>query len=309
MSTRDYYEILGLRRNATPDEIKQAYRTLAKRYHPDRNPDTPEATTRFKEVQEAYEVLNDSEKRSFYDRHGHASPQADSHVGEWRTAPGGQRAYTSGGPGMEFDIEDLLRGMGGVGDLFGNRGKQRPGAPQADLDVHTEARVSFEQALNGTTVEFKLSATRGQPETVHVKVPAGVEDGQVIRLRGKGSAGKRGQRGDVLIKCRVGSHAFFRREKADIHLDLPISPFEAMLGAQVEVPTLDGRTTVTVPPLTASGAKLRLRNKGILLANQRGHQILHVQIVPPHNLDPDELAELRGLQERIDHHPRADLWS
>lgn len=322
MAERDYYEILGVSKDASDDEIKKAYRSKAKQYHPDRNPDDRNAEAKFKEVQEAYEVLKDKQKRSLYDRYGHSGSSDQTHAGEWRTAPGGQRVYTwSGGEGAPGGFEDILRnfGMGGgFEDLFGGarsspRGRRRTArpaeSPPLNLDLQTTAEISFDDAIHGAELSLTLSDPRGGQQTLNVKVPPGVKDGQVIRLRGKGSQGPDGRRGDVLITCRVGPHPYFIREDMDIVLEVPVTVTEATLGAKIEVPTLDGRSIVTIPPGTASGTRLRLKNKGVRRARseERGHQYLVIKIVPPKQLSPEQRRLLQSLHDVLTDDPRAGL--
>jgi DnaJ-class molecular chaperone len=317
MAKRDYYEVLGVSRDASDDQIKRAYRERAKRFHPDRNRNDKDATAKFREVQEAYEVLKDQEKRKLYDQFGHKGFEAGTHAGEWRTAPGGQRVYTStGGGGFDFDlgdIEDLLRGAGsGVADFFSGAGRRRgrrSAQPSPDLDVRTDLRLTFEEALHGKEVDLKLSREDGSSQTLTVKIPPGVADGQTIRVRGKGASAD-GSMGDVLITCRVGVHPYFRREEADIYLDVPLTITEATLGAKIDVPTLEGRTTVTVPPGTASGAKLRLKGKGVRRGNatEAGDQLLVIRIVPPKELMPEQKELLERLRTSLRDDPRRALW-
>lgn len=318
MGNRDLYEVLGVSKSATGAEIKRAYRDKAKKYHPDHNPNDKSAEEKFIEAQEAYEVLKDKDKRATYDRIGHAGLGAGTHAGEWRTAPGGQRVYTwsgSEGPAAGFgDIEDLLRGFGsGVSDFFGAGGgtQRRARAPQPplNLDITTDVRVAFLDAIAGTSADLRLSSGDGHHQTISFKVPPGVKNGQTIRLKGKGSMGPRGERGDLLIHCKVAPHEYFRREEFDVYLDLPISVTEASLGAKIEVPTLDGKTTVTVPPGTPSGAKLRLKGKGVRdpKTDRIGHQFLLIRIVPPKEPDDGQKKLLEELQASLDEDPRSDL--
>ncbi|HNQ24793.1 MAG TPA: J domain-containing protein [Phycisphaerae bacterium] len=300
MPQRDFYEVLGLAKTASPEEIKRAYRSLAKKYHPDRNPNDPSAERSFKEVQEAYSVLGNTEKRAQYDQFGRVG------VGEWTTEPTGERMYTWGGGtriSME-DLEDLFSMFGTAGggggerssgffDQFfgaspggaGTRTRRRPAAqPARGADRETPVEVSFEQAVRGATVAVRLKRTGGRTETVDVRIPPGVEDGQRIRLRGQGQAGRDGgPPGNLILVISVRPHPYFTRRGADIYLDVPISVSEAALGAHVEVPSLDGRSTVTIPPGTSSGTKLRLRGRGGPKPASAGHgdQYIVIQIVPP----------------------------
>ncbi len=318
MAKRDYYDILGVSKKASAAELKRAYREKAKEYHPDRNAGNKDAEAKFKEVQEAYEVLKDTNKRAMYDRVGHTGIGPGTHAGEWRTAPGRQRVYTwDGGQSGGFDMggfEELLRNFTGGGGGFEDPSRGGPSRrataaePPVDLDITTDARISFEQAIHGTTIELQLTDDSGRKQSLSVKIVPGVREGQTIRLKGKGSTDGRSRKGDVRITVRVSPHEYFRREGFDIHLDVPVTVTEATLGAKIDVPTLDGPTTVTVPPGTPSGAKLRLKDKGVLnpKTKQRGHQYLNVQIVPPKNLSDEQKQLFEKIQSAGPHDPRAD---
>ena len=323
MAKRDYYEVLGVKRGVDDASLKKAYREKAKQYHPDRNKDDNTAEAKFKEVQEAYEVLRDPKKRQMYDQFGHEGFGQGTHAGEWRSAPGGQRVYTwpGGGTGAGGfgDLEELLRGFGmgggvhgggGFSDFFqqgaGPRRRQTRTAPAPDLDLKTDINITFEQAIHGTEIELQLTDGSGSKQSLSVKVPAGVNEEQTIRLRGQGSHGPGNQRGDVLIRVHVSPHRYFTRTGDDIELDLPISVTEAMLGAKVDLPTLDGMTTVTIPPGTAGGSKLRLKDKGLMnqKTKQRGHQYLLINIVPPKKLSESQQSLVQQLAETLQDNPR-----
>ncbi len=312
MAERDYYEVLGVAKSASDAELKRAYRAKAKKYHPDHNPDNPAAEQKFKEVQEAYEVLKDKEARSKYDRFGHSGFAPGTHAGEWRSAPGAQRVYTWSGSeaaGIDFGgMEDLLRGFGG--GFGGGSPRRAPAAqPPVDLDIRTDAHIAFDDAISGTTIEMQLTDGDGSRQTLSVKIPRGVRNGQTIRLRGKGSSTTDGRRGEVLITVRINPHKYFRRDDDDIFLDLPLNVAEAALGATVEVPTLDGPTAVTIPPGTAGGTKLRLKAKGV--ANQktgrRGHQYLVIHIVPPKELSDEQRQWFEKIRDSLGDNPRSSL--
>lgn len=353
MAERDYYEVLELPRNASPDQIKSAYRKLAKKYHPDRNRGDKSAETRFKEIHEAYEVLNDPSKRRAYDQFGHAGVRGGGPAGGaggwrpgpgaggWRQATGGPRVHTwsSGGPGgTEVPIEDLedlfsIFGGGGGGqpaggspfeDLFGRMGRRggtrrvRPGAtaeaaPAAGRDAEHEVTLRFEEAIRGVQMNLRISREGGGEETASVKIPPGVRDGQRIRVRGKGQPGVAGGApGDLYIVCRVQPHPYFRRVDNDIYLDLPLSLTEAALGTKVEIPTLEGKTVLTVPPGTPSGAKLRLKDRGVKPPGgaPRGHQYAVVRIVPPKKLTPEQTRLLEQLRATGEDSPRRNIeWA
>jgi len=327
MAKRDYYDILGVKRGATEDEIKSAYRKLAKRYHPDRNKGDKSAEAKFKEVQEAYDVLSDKTKREQYDRFGFVG-EGIPEGAQWRAGPGGSysRVYTSGPGGIEFDLgdlEDLFGGGEGFGGIFarfrhprGNdRRARRAAAPRGrGEDVEHEVSLDFWQAIHGTTLEIQLSRPgtwgQSQAEKITVRIPAGIQSGQRVRVRGKGQASPTGgSPGDLYIVCRVQSHPYFKRIGNDIYIDVPISITEACLGARVEMPVIDGTTTVTIPPCTASGKKLRLKGKGVMdpKTKVRGDQYAVVRIVPPPTLSEREKTLLKELQALSGFDPRAEL--
>ena len=320
---QDYYKTLGIGRGASEDQIKRAYRRLAKQYHPDRNKGDKTAAERFKQVREAYEILSDRDKRAMYDRFGRVD------VGAGAT-PGGGRAYRwsgSGGPGgTEFDIGDLEdlfgQGAGGrssVADVFesffrtGERGPRgargRRYAEAQGADVEHEVQLSFEQAIHGTVLQLTRTGPEGD-QTIQARIPPGVGDGQRIRLRGKGQPGMGGgSPGDLYIRCRVRPHRYFRREGSDIYLDVPIGVDEAALGAKVTIPTIDGPTTVTVPPGTSSGTRLRLKGKGVRHAKtgQRGDQYAVVKIGLPKQLTEEQRQLFEQLRRTLAENPRQGL--
>ena len=332
MSNGDYYETLGVPHDASADVIKRAYRELAKKYHPDRNPDNPQAEQRFKQVQEAYNTLKDPDKRAQYDQFGKVG------VGEWTTDPRGQRVYEWGG-GTRVSVEDLeslfsmfggggggqagrggrggsifeqFFGGGSSGGRAGTRGRQRPPRPASQPPTRGQnqehrIRIGFEQALRGATVTMKLTQSDGQTETIDVKVPAGVEDGQKIRVRSKGMPGQHGgPAGDLLLTCEIEPHPYYTRQGGHLYVDVPVSIFEATLGGKIEAPTPNGLTTVTLPPGTASGTKLRLRGQGAPVRGQGdpGDLYVVVQIVPPKTVDDELRGELEQLRDRHSHNPR-----
>ncbi|MBU0637968.1 MAG: J domain-containing protein [Planctomycetes bacterium] len=305
MTKKDPYKILGVSGNATQDEVKRAYRQLAKKYHPDRNPNDGSAEANFKEVQAAYEVLGDPQRRAQYDRFGAGGPAPDIH--NW--ASGGASPF-----------EDMRVDFGGIGDLtsvfeqFFSRGGARPRrrstARQAQprgADLEHVVELSFEEAARGTTRDVLLTAggTGAQPERIEIRIPAGVNDGQRIRVKGKGQEGP-GGRGDLMIRCRIRAHAYFRRDGHDILLNLPLTLTEAALGTKVEIPTLDGPAVVTVPPGTSSGTKLRLRGKGV--RDQRsgdvGDLFAVVRIIAPRRLSTRARELLEQLRDEVDEQPR-----
>lgn len=334
MAKRDYYEVLGVSRGASEDEIKRAYRKLAKQYHPDRNPGNPKAEAKFKEVQEAYEVLSDKSRRSQYDQFGFAGRGAGPAGGGWQPGPGGQRVYTwsqtPGGADIPIeDIEDLFGAFnigggregaaGGIFDqIFGRRGpgkrarasRIRPENEVQDLEHHLQ--LTFEQAIRGAVLEIDVDRESSSREHLKVRIPPGVNEGQRIRLRGKGRRAADGTAaGDLYIVCHVQPHAYFARQGNDLFLDVPLTIAEATLGAKVEIPTLDGPTRLTIPPGTPSGAKLRLRGKGVTdpKTQQRGDQYAVVRIVPPKRLTNEQRELIERFQgiSGAGENPRADI--
>lgn len=314
MAKKDYYQVLGVSRTATAEEIRKAHRKLARQYHPDMNKSNPAATERFKEVQEAYDVLSDAEKRRMYDQFGHADPRATGvppgaadpfeafrragggAQGGWRRADTGVGAQDFNIPGGFASIFEELFGHGrpehatAAGyDPYGPEVE----APASNLDVEHTIHLTFEQAALGTKLPLRLESG-GTSETIEVKVPPGVTDGTRVRVRGKGRSGPRG-RGDLFIVYRVASHPVFRREGYDVYCDAAVSVYDALLGGKVTVPTLEGDVTLTVPAGTSSGAKLRIRGRGIAHGSERGNQYAVVKVVVPKDLSP----EARALVERL----------
>jgi DnaJ-class molecular chaperone len=313
MSQRDYYETLGVSRSASADEIRKAYKKLARQFHPDANTDDPGAQKKFAEITEAYEVLGTDEKRKKYDQFGHNW----SKVGD---GPGGS-PFGGGGGGAQFDLNDILGGMfggggGGGGNPFGGGspfgGGRRQTRAQKGQNVEAEIRVPFQVGVAGGEHELTLQ-TSGKPERLTVKIPAGIDDAGKVRLAGQGHPGHGGgAAGDVIVTVRVSAHPWFRREGKNLLIDVPITPSEAALGAKVEVPTLsDGTVVLTIPAGTSSGAKMRLRGKGVpdRKAGQPGDQLVAIKIVTPKDLS-DEAAELfQKLMEAAPQNPRDGQWT
>lgn len=332
MKARSHYETLGVSRDASSEEIKRAYRKLARTYHPDRNPGDGDAEERFKEVGKAFEVLSDPTKRKLYDelgddaeRIGYDPDKAETYR-RWANQSAGRGGGGKGGLGI--DLEDLFGGGFDAGFDFGGRGRPAREGPSAGADVTTRVHIGFEEAVKGGTRQIRLkkpvacktchgegrapgarptscahcggkgrvqvsqahlqlavpcpacSGTgRGEPPAcsacggrgaveddvrLDVKIPPGVKDGQKIRLGGQGAPGKRGGApGNLLITVSVAEHPYLRREGRDLYIDVPLTVPEALLGAEIEVPTLEGKVSLKVPPGTQSDAKLRLRGKGV----------------------------------------------
>lgn len=315
--SKDLYAILEVARDASEDEIRTSYRRLARRHHPDVNPGDREAEERFKAVSEAYSVLSDPDKRRNYDEFGEASLDSGFDADAARRAQEEFGARFGGGAGR-FDaeqfsfggLEDILSGLfrGGGGGAGGHAQFRARGS-----DVEAELELDFLEAARGCEKRLNLARPRAdggvQQDTVTVRIPPGVEDGGRIRLRGKGGEGIGGApAGDLFARVRVRPHPVFRREGLDLHLTLPITVSEAIRGAQVDVPTLDGRATVTVPPGTDGGSRLRLRGKGVERNGRSGDLYAVVQIRVPKKLDDAGRAALDRLAESDTADPRKELF-
>jgi len=356
---RDYYEVLGLRKGATDDEIKKAFRQLAKKYHPDLNPGDKECEARFKEINEAYEVLSDSEKRSRYDQFGHAGVDPNFGAGSGFGGFGGFG-------GIDFDLGDIFGSIFGTG----RTSSRSRNAPRKGDRIHTEVTITFEEAAFGIEKEVSVSRIetcdtcggsgckegttaercpncngtgtvttqsrtpfgymqstsecsrcegRGkiihQPcqrcrglglvrrnKTIEVNIPAGIDDGQTISLRGQGNAGVNGgEPGDLYVTVNVAHHPFFTREGNAVLYEMPISIVQAALGAEVEVPTLDGKVKYSIPEGTQTGTVFRLRGKGIpnLRGGGRGDQYVTVKVEVPTNLTGEQKDLLRKFAETL----------
>ena len=315
---RDFYEVLGVERGADQSEIQRAYRRLARHNHPDVNKD-PDAEERFKEISEAYDVLSDPEQRQRYDAFGEdfrrVPPDVDP--SEWRrnrayAGAGAGRGGASWSPGAgasggvrftdfgeDIDLEDLLGGMFG-----GRRGGGWGPIPGADHE--TEVEVSVEEAYRGSHRSLTVTGPDG-PHTLDVTIPAGVVDGQRIRLRGQGGHGAGGAApGDLYLVVRIAPHPTYRVSGRDVHLVLPLAPWEAALGSSVEVETPGGRATVVVPEGTSSGRRLRLRGRG--LPNPRGKPgdlFAEAQIRVPPSPTPEERRLFEELEKVSTFNPRS----
>jgi DnaJ-class molecular chaperone len=321
---RDYYEVLGVGRNATADEIRKAHRKLVRQYHPDANRNNPLAGEKFKEVQEAYDVLSEPDKRRQYDELGHsafdpraANPQPGEDPMEALRRANAGRNYRAWKASPNVTVEDFDFGNsgGGFSDIFeqflggaGRGGRRRSGPVQDErgADIEHAVTLTFEQAARGCTIPLQINR-EGRIETIDLKIPAGVKEGSRVRLRGKGQAGMGGHHGDLYIVTHVTEHAFFRREDLDVYIDLPISLYEALLGTKVDVPTLDGRVTLTVPPGTSSGAKLRIKGRGIRRGEEHGDQFAVVKIIVPKGLDEDGKDTIEKLAARYPVNARLDV--
>ncbi|MBK9171211.1 MAG: molecular chaperone DnaJ [Bryobacterales bacterium] len=375
----DYYEALHVARKASQDEIRKAYRRLARKYHPDLNPGDKAAEEQFRKIQEAYDILSDAKKRQMYDQYGFYSENGFPSPGP---PPGDPHVGFSG-----FDFTDFFANQPGAGpgapegagfrDLFGQffgRGGQRAEATrQPGADLEYGLTIDFWKAIRGTqerltinrhdvcqvcsgsgqaggqsvtcpqcegsgsvaqmagAMRFTLTCPRcggsgrlknacaachgdgriARPDTVEVRIPAGAANGSRLRVAGKGSAGTMGTPpGDLFITVRVEPHPFFEREGDDIRIRVPVTVWEAGLGAKIEVPTVDGKALLKVPPGTRSGQRFRMREKGVFNARKKAHgdQIVEVLVQPPEANDERTRELLRELATLHPGDPRSDLW-
>jgi molecular chaperone DnaJ len=363
MSKRDYYTVLGVERSADEKEIKKAYRRLAMKFHPDRNPDDSEAEAKFKEASEAYEVLADPQKRQAYDQFGHAGVEG--------------QAGGFGGAGAS-SFSDIFGDV--FGDIFGGAGGGRRGGPQRGSDLRYNLELSLEEAVRGTEKTLKIptlvtcktcsgsgAKAGSQPKTcqvcqgtgnvrmqqgffavqqtchacggqgqviddpcgschgrgaveetktLNVKIPAGVDTGDRIRLSGEGEAGpKGGPAGDLYVQVAVREHALFQRDGSHLYCEVPISFVDAALGGELEVPTLDGRVKLKIPPETQSGRLFRVRGKGVnpVRGGAQGDLLCRVVLETPVKLNEKQKELLREFQASLDtknssHSPRKSSW-
>jgi molecular chaperone DnaJ len=359
MAKRDYYEVLGVNRDASEDDLKKSYRKLAMKYHPDRNPDNPKAEEHFKEAKEAYEVLSDQAKRAAYDQYGHAGVDPQSAAG-----------FGAGAGGFADAFGDIF------GEIFGQRGQRGAGGVYRGSDLRYNLEITLEQAARGTETKIRIptmtpcdtchgsgakvgtqpttcptckghgqvrmqqgffsiqqtcsrchgsgrivpdpcGTCRGagrvkQQKTLAVKIPAGVDQGDRIRLSGEGESGVNGgPPGDLFVQLTIKPHAVFNRDHDDLHCEMPVSFATAALGGEIEIPTLDGAAKLRIPNETQSGKAFRLRGKGIkgVRSHERGDLFCHVVVETPVNLTDRQkelLREFEAISERdANHTPRA----
>jgi molecular chaperone DnaJ len=387
---KDYYAILGIKKTATQDEVRKAFRKLARKYHPDVNPGDKKAEEKFKEISEAHDILSDEKKRKIYDQFGFYSDQIDPAAAE-----AAARGYQAHGAGAQqevpfdfggFDFSDFAGGTGGGGtqssgwgsfrDIFSgifNR-EERQRGPVTGTDLEYQVTVDFWTAIRGGSARVQVqrqevcptckgrSTTGGsytcpechgtgqvtqmggrmkfnipcpscggsgkrqsscatchgegvvmRSEPIEFRIKPGTRDGQRIRLAGKGNAGRNGGApGDLYLIVRTGAHPVFTRQGDDIHMTVPVTVTEAALGAKVEVPTIDGRAQLRIPPGTQSGQKLRMRERGVPSATRegmRGDQIVTVEIVVPQVQDEKSKEILRELARLNPADPRAGIWA
>lgn len=294
MEFQDYYKTLGVTRTATADEIKKAYRKLARKYHPDVSKED-NAEEKFKQVKEAYEVLKDDQKRKDYDQFGENCQQ-----GQGFTPPPGyqqpnqqyQQQY-----GQQADFSDFFEQM------FGQRG-QAQGFQQRGQDLHVKLTITLEDAFNGATRQVQLSHSARDTKTLNIKIPKGIEDGKQIRLKGQGNEGMGGgPKGDLYCDIHIAPHTQFTLTGKDVSVDLPIAPWEAALGAKINVPTLAGNVTLSIPANSQSGSKLKLKARG-LPGNPAGNQYVLIKIVTPPANTSEEKAAYDNMKKTFTFNPR-----
>lgn len=325
----DLYQVLGVSRDASKDDIKKAHRKLANKYHPDKNPDNDEAKEKFKRVQEAYDVLSDDEKRAAYNQYGSDFekirgggfyPGGGGGAGfegvDLESIFGGAARGGAGGAGQGFHFEgfgDFFEQLTGGGGGFGGRGgfpgggggrtRGRSAGPMAGSNRRHELELPLVTAVRGGQVEFYLN-----DEKLSVNIPAGVETGSKIRLRGKGDPSPNGgPDGDLILVLKVSDHPHFRRAGRNLEVTLPVTIGEAVLGAKVDVPTPDGTVTMTIPPGTSGGRRLRLKGQGVGGKGSAGDLMVQIKIVTPDSVDDESRSLIEQFESRNPMSPREGL--
>lgn len=312
MEYKDYYNLLGVAKGASQDEVSKAFKKLARKYHPDLNPNNPEAESKFKEINEAYEVLKDPEKRKLYDSLGPGWKDGQN----FQPPPGFEnfqfRSGGFGGEGFSDFFETIFGGAGFGGPQFGGESFGRTMRTRG-RDAEVRLTLSLEEAYRGgrktVTLQEQVRGADGMPRVQHktldVNIPSGVKDGAKIRLAGQGSPGRGGgPAGDLLLQVTIEEHLLFRLEGVNVIHDLRLAPWEAVLGSTVRVPTLDGPVDMTIPAGVSSGQKLRLTGKGLGKGEGQGDQFVRIVIRAPRSLSErerelwQELATISSFQAR-----------
>ncbi|WP_338669959.1 DnaJ C-terminal domain-containing protein [Pseudodesulfovibrio methanolicus] len=328
MEYRDYYKLLGVSRSASKEEIGKAFKKLARKYHPDLNPNDKEAEDKFKEINEAYEVLKDEKKRKLYDQfgsnweHGQNFQPPPGYENMHFSSGGGGGGGFGGGAGFSDFFETIFGGGGGgfrggfqsggfsQGDFGG--GYQR--RPRRGADSEASYELTLEEAYRGGKKSITLQEQTAGPDgiprmttkTLEVTVPAGIKDGQKIRLAGQGNPGLGGgPKGDLYLKIRLMPHHMFKVSESDVVLDLPLSPWEAALGTTARIPTLDGAVEMKIPPGIGSGKKLRIKGRGLGAGAKKGDQYVRIMIQVPERLSAEERDLFEQLQKVSAFKPRS----
>ncbi|MCA9218009.1 MAG: J domain-containing protein [Planctomycetales bacterium] len=312
----DYYRTLGLSRGASAEEIQKSYRELARKYHPDLNPDDKTAKEKFQKIQKAYEVLSDPKKRQMYEQFGSDFENAQAGP-QWRSTGGG------GGAGFQdVDLSDLFggggAGGGGFSDFFrqftggaapggGARSRATRQRPRRGADIEHRLEVAFRTAISGGEAQISVRRSNGKVETINVKIPPGIEDGKKIRLRGQGEPMQGGTPGDILITVKVAGHPNYQRTGNDLVVKVPVSLAEAALGATIDVPCPKGTISLKVPAGTSTGKRLRVKGCGVPAKSGTGDLLAEIQIVLPTDLDSESLELIKKIDKRTTTEPRATL--
>lgn len=317
---KDFYKVLGVSKDADEATIKKAYRKLARTWHPDQNKGNPEAEERFKEIGEAYTVLSNPEQRQQYDAiramgaggfrggaggGGAAGVNFEDIFGAFGGGNGGNVRFSTSGGGAGINLDDILGAFGGFGGGSSRGSSPYQQAPQKGEDLHASTRITLKQSLSGVNIKLAVS---GKPMTV--KVPKGIKDGQSVRLRGKGKASiNGGSAGDLIVTIHVEEDPVYSREGNDLRMTLPVTFAEATLGANVELPLIDGSTvTVKVPAGSDSGRTLRLKGRGVATKKGTGDLLATISVVVPKDLTPEQLDSIKSLADSLDQSdPRAEL--
>jgi len=321
---KDYYKILGVNKSASQDEIKKAFRILAREYHPDANPNDPKAEEKFKEVGEAYEVLKNPQKRSRYDQLGANWKQYANAGAGW--PGGGGKTYTYDFGGSGFNFEDLGSGFSDFFEMFFGRrsdnrfsgfdsgfgsqfGRGTRTNMQKGQDMQSELSITLREAYSGTQRSIKLQR-EGKTRTVNVKIPEGIKDGGKIRVAGEGAKSPAGgPAGDLYLVINIAPHNFFTRKGDDLYCEVPVTIKEAFYGAKIDIPTFSGKIMVKVPPKTQGGKTLRLKGKGIpkLRSSEFGDLYAKIKLILPEKLNSEQKKHFEEFARSYDENPRENI--